>query len=67
MDWQREDRASSLWALIDAVWSVEEIDIAAIRDLSDENEISCDRFVEVWNELCDEAHIIVHQSEDKIF
>ena len=66
MDWRHEDRVSELWSLIDAVWVVEEVEIARIRDLCDEHGISCDKFIEVWRELCDEAHIIINQAEERI-
>jgi hypothetical protein len=66
MDWRHEDRVAQLWALIDELWVVEEIEIARIRDLCDENEISCERFIEVWRELCDESHIIINQAEERI-
>jgi hypothetical protein len=66
MDWRDDDRAAQLWLLIDEVWVVEEIEIARIRDLCDEHGISCERFIEVWRELCDEAHIIINQAEERI-
>ena len=66
MDWRHEDAVSELWSLIDAVWTVEEIEIARIRDLCDEHGISCEKFVETWGELCDEAHIIINQAEERI-
>jgi len=66
VDWRDEDRASELWSLIDLVWLVEEIEIARIRDLCDEHGISCEKFIEVWNTLCDEAHIIINQAEERI-
>ena len=66
MDWRHEDRVSQLWSLIDEVWAVEEVEIARIRDLCDEQGISCEKFIEVWRELCDEAHIIISQAEGKI-
>ena len=66
MDWRDEDIASELWLLIDEVWAVEEIEIARIRDLCDDHGISCERFIEVWNKLCDEAHIIINQAEERI-
>ena len=66
MDWRHEDAVSELWSLIDAVWTVEEIEIARIRDLCDEHGISCEKFIETWRELCDEAHIIINQAEERI-
>ena len=66
MDWRADDRAAQLWLLIDEVWVVEEIEIARIRDLCEEHGISCERFIEVWRELCDEAHIIINQAEERI-
>ena len=65
MDWA-DQQASDMWLLIDEVWPVEEIEIARIRDLCDDYGISCERFIEVWRELCDEAHILINQAEEKI-
>ena len=66
MDWRHEDKVSQMWSLIDSVWVVEEIEIARIRDLCDEHGISCERFIEVWRDLCNEAHIIINQAEERI-
>lgn len=66
MDWRDEDIASEMWLLIDEVYAVEEIEIARIRDLCDDHGISCERFIEVWRELCDEAHILINQAEERI-
>ena len=67
MDWRADQKASELWSLVDAVWAVEEIEIAKIRDLCDDHGISCEKFIEVWNKLCDEGHIIINQAEERIF
>ena len=67
MDWRHEDKVARLWSLIDAVWAVEEVEIAKIRELCDEYGISCEKFIEVWNALCDEGHIIINQAEEKIY
>ena len=66
MDWRHEDKVSQMWSLIDSVWVVEEIEIARIRDLCDEHGISCEKFIEVWRDLCNEAHIIINQAEERI-
>ena len=66
MDWRADQQASELWSLIDAIWVVEEIEIARIRELCDDYGISCEKFIEVWNRLCDEAHIIINQAEERI-
>ena len=66
MDWRAEDRVAELWRLIDELWVVEDIEIAKIRDICDEHGISCEKFIEVWNELCDESHIIISQAEERI-
>ena len=67
MDWRADQKASELWSLVDAVWAVEEIEIAKIRDLCDDHGISCEKFIEVWDRLCDEASIIINQAEEKIY
>ncbi len=66
MGWRADQRASEMWSLIDAIWVVEEIEIARIRELCDDYGISCEKFIEVWNRLCDEAHIIINQAEERI-
>ena len=66
MDWRADQQASELWSLIDAIWPVEEIEIAKIRDLCDTYGISCEKFIELWDRLCDEAHIIINQAEERI-
>jgi hypothetical protein len=66
MDWRADQRASELWSLIDAIWPVEEIEIARIRELCDDYGISCEKFIELWGRLCDEAHIIINQAEERI-
>jgi hypothetical protein len=66
MDWRADQKASEMWSLIDAVWVVEEVEIAKIRDLCDAHGIHCERFIEVWNKLCDEAHILINQAEERI-
>jgi hypothetical protein len=55
-----------MWSLIDAIWPVEEIEIARIRELCDDYGISCEKFIELWGRLCDEAHIIITQAEERI-
>lgn len=66
MDWRSDQQASELWSLIDAIWPVEEIEIARIRELCDDYGISCEKFIELWGRLCDEAHIIINQAEERI-
>ena len=66
MDWRADQKAPELWSLVDAVWAIEEVEIAKIRDLCDAHGISCEKFIEVWNKLCDEGHIIINQAEEKI-
>ena len=66
MDWRSDQRASEMWSLIDAIWPVEEIEIARIRELCDDYGISCEKFIELWGRLCDEAHIIINQAEERI-
>ncbi len=66
MDWRADQQASELWSLIDAIWPVEEIEIARIRELCDDYGISCEKFIELWGRLCDEAHIIINQAEERI-
>ena len=66
MDWRDEQEVLELWSIVDALWVVEEIEIAKIRDLCDAHGIRCERFVEVWEKLCDEAYILINQAEERI-
>ena len=66
MDWRADRDNSELFNIVDLVWSVEEIDIAQLQTLCDEYEISCQRFVELWGELCDEAHKIINAAEERM-
>ena len=66
MDWRADQRLSELWDIIHMVGGVEDLPIADIRTACDEKEISCDRFIEVWKLLCDEAEIIIGQAEEKM-
>ena len=67
MDWRSDQRASQMWSLIDALWAIEEVEISTIRELCDDYGISCEKFIEIWNRLCDEAHIIINQAEERIY
>jgi len=66
MDWRNDQRNSELYDIIDLVWHVEELDVARLRELCDDHGISCEKFVEVWRDLCDEAHIIINQAEERM-
>ena len=66
-DWRADETASELWSLIDMVWAVEEMEISQIRTLCDDNGISCEKFIECWEALLDESHVLIHQAESKIF
>ena len=66
MDWRADQRASEMWSLIDAIWVVEEIEIARIREICDDHGIHCEKFIELWRQLCDEAYIIINQAEERI-
>ena len=66
MDWRLDQDNSELFSIVDLVWVVEEIDIAHLESLCDEHGISCHRFVEVWRDLCDEAHKIINTAEEKM-
>ena len=66
MDWRADQRASEMWSLIDAIWVVEEIEIAKIRELCDDYGISCEKFIELWGRLCYVASIIIKQAEERL-
>ena len=66
MDWRLDQDNSELFNIVDMVWVVEEMEIARLQSLCDEHGISCQRFVEVWRELCDEAHEIINTAEEKM-
>ena len=66
MDWRLDQDNSELFNIVDMVWVIEEIEIARLQSLCDEHGINCQRFVEVWGELCDEAHKIINTAEEKM-
>ena len=66
MDWRADRDNSELFNIVDIVWVVEEVEIARLQTLCDEYEISCQRFVGLWGELCDEAHKIINAAEEKM-
>ena len=66
MDWRADQRLSELWSIIEMAGEVEEVPIAQLREACDEYGISCERYIEVWNRLCDEAHIIIEQAERRM-
>ena len=66
MDWRADQNLSELWDIIHMVGGVEDIPISDIRTACDEKGISCDRFIEVWGLLCNEAEIIIGQAEEKM-
>ena len=67
MDWRSDQRLSELWSLIDAVWAVEEIEVARIKEMCLEQGIEYSEFVEAWERLLDESHEIIGRAEEKIF
>lgn len=66
MDWRYEQNTSELFDLIDLAGSVEEIPISQIKELCEAKVIPCERFIELWVDLCDEAHIIINKAEEQM-
>ena len=66
MTWQDEDNAKDLNTLIDNVYPVEEMEIALIVQLCEEQDIEHRKFVSAWETLLDEAHEIINRAEDKL-
>ena len=66
MDWRSDQRLSELWSIVEMASEVEEIPIARLREACDEYGISCERYIEVWDRLCDEAYIVINQAEEKM-
>ena len=66
MTWQEEDNARDLNTLIDNVYPVEEMEIALIVQLCEEQGIEHRKFVTAWEALLDEAHEIINRAEDKL-
>ena len=66
MDWRDEQNTSVLFDLIELVGSVEEVPMAQIKDLCEHKDIPCKRFIEQWEALCDEAHIIINKAEEQM-
>ena len=66
MDWRSDQRLSELWSIVEMAGDCEELPIARLRDACDAYGISCERYIEVWDRLCDEGHIIINQAEEKM-
>ena len=66
MDWRSDQRLSELWSIVDLAGQAEELPIASLRELCDEYGISCERYIEVWDKLCDEAYIVINQAEGQM-
>jgi hypothetical protein len=66
MTWQDEDNARDLNTLISNVYPVEELNIALIVEICEEQEIEHRKFVSAWEALLDEAHEIINRAEDKL-
>ena len=66
MDWRSDHRLSELWSIVEMASEVEDIPIAQLRDACDAYGISCERYIEVWDKLCDEAYIVINQAEEKM-
>ena len=66
MDWRSDQRLSELWSIVEMASEVEDMPIAQLRDACDAYGISCERYIEVWGKLCDEAYIIINQAEEKM-
>ena len=66
MDWRADQKISELWSLIDAVWAVEEIEVARIKDMCLELDIECSEFISAWERLLDRSHEIIGKAEEKI-
>lgn len=67
MDWRYEQNTSELFDLIELAGSVEDIPIYQIKELCEAKAIPCERFIEVWVDLCDEAHIIINKAEEQMY
>ena len=66
MDWRADQTLSELWSIVDLAGQAEELPIASLRELCDEYGISCERYIEVWNQLIEEGYIIIHQAEERM-
>ena len=66
MDWRADQRLSELWSIVEMAGECEELPIARLREACDEYGISCERYIEVWDKLCDEAYIVINQAEEKM-
>ena len=52
--------------LADHLWLVEEIPMARIQELCDENLIDCYRFQSAWLKLLDESHKVMDRVEERM-
>ena len=65
-EWAADLDMLDLRELADHLWLVEEIPVARIQELCDENVIDCYRFVSTWMKLLDESHKVMDRVEERM-
>ena len=65
-EWAADLDMLDLRELADHLWLVEEIPVARIVELCDENVIECYKFVSSWEKLMDEMHKVMDRVEERM-
>ena len=65
-EWAADLDMLDLRELADHLWTVEEIPVARIQELCDENAIDCYKFVSSWEKLMDEMHKVMDTCEERM-
>ena len=65
-EWAADLDMLDLRELADHLWLVEEIPMARIQELCDENLIDCYRLQSAWLKLLDESHKVMDRVEERM-
>ncbi len=63
---EQEERRRELWQLIRDVSEVEEIPMAAIRELSNAHVVDVTRYHKAWEALCEEGWKVIEVCEERM-
>jgi len=65
-EWAADMDMRDLRELADHLWLVEEIPVARIVELCEENVIDCYKFVSGWEKLMDEMNFVMSRCEERM-
>jgi hypothetical protein len=65
-EWAADMDMRDLRELADHLWLVEEIPVARIVELCEENVIDCYKFVSCWEKLMDEMNFVMSRCEERM-